>query len=602
MDKIINIAEVAHGDAGKSTLVDALLQQNGVFNAHEELVERVMDSNDIEKERGITIYSKNCSIRYKDYKINIVDTPGHADFSSEVERVIKTVDTVVLIVDAAEGVMPQTRFVLKKALEQNLRPILFINKIDKKDARIQDVVDMTFDLFVDLNATDEQLDFPIVYGIGKQGIATLDPEDLSNGNIEPLLETILKQCEPYKGSAEDNLQLQISSLAYDEYIGRLGIGRVTTGKIKTNEMVTLVKNNGEETTFKISKLFVNEGLNKVEKTEAYFGDIVTVAGCNHISIGDTVCTHGVPNPLPPIEIERPTLSMNFLVNNSPFAGKSGKFLTSRHIKDRLDKELETNVGLEVEELPGSDGYKVSGRGELHLSILLENMRREGYELSVSKPQVLFEEIDGVKSEPYETVIINTPSDYASTVINDLQERKGMLMSMTTGEDNYTHLEFSAPTRGLIGYRSAFITNTKGEGIMVRSFDTYKPYAGEMTTRKNGVLVAMEAGKTLGYSLWNLQDRGQMIVGPATDVYVGMIIGINNRDNDLNVNPCKNKQLTNTRASGSDDAIALIKPRTFSLEEALEFIEDDEYVEITPDDIRLRKAILDPNERFRLNRK
>ena len=602
MDKIINIAVVAHVDAGKSTLVDALLQQNGVFNAHEELVERVMDSNDIEKERGITIYSKNCSIRYKDYKINIVDTPGHADFSSEVERVIKTVDTVVLIVDAAEGVMPQTRFVLKKALEQNLRPILFINKIDKKDARIQDVVDMTFDLFVDLNATDEQLDFPIVYGIGKQGIATLDPEDLSNGNIEPLLETILKQCEPYKGSAEDNLQLQISSLAYDEYIGRLGIGRVTTGKIKTNEMVTLVKNNGEETTFKISKLFVNEGLNKVEKTEAYFGDIVTVAGCNHISIGDTVCTHGVPNPLPPIEIERPTLSMNFLVNNSPFAGKSGKFLTSRHIKDRLDKELETNVGLEVEELPGSDGYKVSGRGELHLSILLENMRREGYELSVSKPQVLFEEIDGVKSEPYETVIINTPSDYASTVINDLQERKGMLMSMTTGEDNYTHLEFSAPTRGLIGYRSAFITNTKGEGIMVRSFDTYKPYAGEMTTRKNGVLGAMEAGKTLGYSLWNLQDRGQMIVGPATDVYVGMIIGINNRDNDLNVNPCKNKQLTNTRASGSDDAIALIKPRTFSLEEALEFIEDDEYVEITPDDIRLRKAILDPNERFRLNRK
>ena len=602
MDKIINIAVVAHVDAGKSTLVDALLQQNGVFNAHEELVERVMDSNDIEKERGITIYSKNCSIRYKDYKINIVDTPGHADFSSEVERVIKTVDTVVLIVDAAEGVMPQTRFVLKKALEQNLRPILFINKIDKKDARIQDVVDMTFDLFVDLNATDEQLDFPIVYGIGKQGIATLDPEDLSNGNIEPLLETILKQCEPYKGSAEDNLQLQISSLAYDEYIGRLGIGRVTTGKIKTNEMVTLVKNNGEETTFKISKLFVNEGLNKVEKTEAYFGDIVTVAGCNHISIGDTVCTHGVPNPLPPIEIERPTLSMNFLVNNSPFAGKSGKFLTSRHIKDRLDKELETNVGLEVEELPGSEGYKVSGRGELHLSILLENMRREGYELSVSKPQVLFEEIDGVKSEPYETVIINTPSDYASTVINDLQERKGMLMSMTTGEDNYTHLEFSAPTRGLIGYRSAFITNTKGEGIMVRSFDTYKPYAGEMTTRKNGVLVAMEAGKTLGYSLWNLQDRGQMIVGPATDVYVGMIIGINNRDNDLNVNPCKNKQLTNTRASGSDDAIALIKPRTFSLEEALEFIEDDEYVEITPDDIRLRKAILDPNERFRLNRK
>lgn len=602
MDKIINIAVVAHVDAGKSTLVDALLQQNGVFGDHEELVEQVMDSNDIERERGIAIYSKNCAIRYKDYKINIVDTPGHADFSSEVERVIKTVDTVVLLVDSVEGVMPQTRFVLKKALEQNLRPILFINKLDKKDARIEEVVNMTFDCFVDLNATDEQLDFPIVYGIAKQGIATLDPTNLGEENITPLLETILNQVKPYEGSENDDLQLQISNLGYDEYIGRLGIGRITKGKIKNNEMVTLVKNNGEETTFKISKLFVNEGLNKVEKTEAFFGDIVTVAGCNHISIGDTICTHGKPNALPAIEIEHPTLSMNFLVNNGPFAGKSGKFLTTRHIKERLEKELETNVGLEVEELPGSDGFKVSGRGELHLSILLENMRREGYELCVSKPTVLMEEIDGVKCEPFETVIINTPSDFASTVISDLQERKGILMSMSSGDDNYTHLEFSAPTRGLIGYRSAFITNTKGEGIMVRSFDEYKPYAGELTTRKNGVLVSMESGKTLGFSLYNLQDRGQLIVNPAVDVYVGMIVGIHNRDNDLNVNPCKNKQLTNTRASGSDDAIALIKPRTFTLEEALEFIEDDEYVEITPDDIRLRKAILDPNERYRINRK
>ena len=602
MDKIINIAVVAHVDAGKSTLVDALLQQNGVFGDHEELVEQVMDSNDIERERGITIYSKNCAIRYKDYKINIVDTPGHADFSSEVERVIKTVDTVVLLVDSVEGVMPQTRFVLKKALEQNLRPILFINKLDKKDARIEEVVNMTFDCFVDLNATDEQLDFPIVYGIAKQGIATLDPTNLGEENITPLLETILNQVKPYEGSENDDLQLQISNLGYDEYIGRLGIGRITKGKIKNNEMVTLVKNNGEETTFKISKLFVNEGLNKVEKTEAFFGDIVTVAGCNHISIGDTICTHGKPNALPAIEIEHPTLSMNFLVNNGPFAGKSGKFLTTRHIKERLEKELETNVGLEVEELPGSDGFKVSGRGELHLSILLENMRREGYELCVSKPTVLMEEIDGVKCEPFETVIINTPSDFASTVISDLQERKGILMSMSSGDDNYTHLEFSAPTRGLIGYRSAFITNTKGEGIMVRSFDEYKPYAGELTTRKNGVLVSMDSGKTLGFSLYNLQDRGQLIVNPAVDVYVGMIVGIHNRDNDLNVNPCKNKQLTNTRASGSDDAIALIKPRTFTLEEALEFIEDDEYVEITPDDIRLRKAILDPNERYRINRK
>lgn len=602
MDKIINIAVVAHVDAGKSTLVDALLQQNGVFGDHDEVVEQVMDSNDIERERGITIYSKNCAIRYKDYKINIVDTPGHADFSSEVERVIRTVDTVILLVDSAEGVMPQTRFVLKKALEQNLRPILFINKIDKKDARIQEVVDMTFDLFVDLKATDEQLDFPIVYGIAKQGIATLDPNDISNGSITPLLETILNQVEPYKGNENDDLQLQISSLGYDGYIGRLGIGRVNTGKIKAGELVTLVKNNGEETSFKITKLFVNEGLKKIEKNEAYYGDIVTIAGCDHISIGDTICEHGKPNPLPPIEIERPTLSMNFLVNNSPFAGKSGKFLTSRHIKERLDKELETNVGLEVEELPGSDGYKVSGRGELHLSILLENMRREGYELSVSKPQVLFETIDGQKCEPFETVIINTPSDYASTIINDLQERKGILLSMTTSDDNYTHLEFSAPTRGLIGYRSAFITNTKGEGIMVRSFDSYKPYAGDLSTRKNGVLVSMETGKTLGYSLFNLQDRGQLIVGPATDVYVGMVVGIHNRDNDLNVNPCKNKEMSNTRSKSADDAIALVKPKTFTLEEALEFIEDDEYVEVTPDDIRIRKSILDPNERYRINRK
>lgn len=602
MDKIINIAVVAHVDAGKSTLVDALLQQNGVFGDHDEVVEQVMDSNDIERERGITIYSKNCAIRYKDYKINIVDTPGHADFSSEVERVIRTVDTVILLVDSAEGVMPQTRFVLKKALEQNLRPILFINKIDKKDARIQEVVDMTFDLFVDLKATDEQLDFPIVYGIAKQGIATLDANDISNGSITPLLETILNQVEPYKGNENDDLQLQISSLGYDGYIGRLGIGRVNTGKIKAGELVTLVKNNGEETSFKITKLFVNEGLKKIEKNEAYYGDIVTIAGCDHISIGDTICEHGKPNPLPPIEIERPTLSMNFLVNNSPFAGKSGKFLTSRHIKERLDKELETNVGLEVEELPGSDGYKVSGRGELHLSILLENMRREGYELSVSKPQVLFETIDGQKCEPFETVIINTPSDYASTIINDLQERKGILLSMTTSDDNYTHLEFSAPTRGLIGYRSAFITNTKGEGIMVRSFDSYKPYAGDLSTRKNGVLVSMETGKTLGYSLFNLQDRGQLIVGPATDVYVGMVVGIHNRDNDLNVNPCKNKEMSNTRSKSADDAIALVKPKTFTLEEALEFIEDDEYVEVTPDDIRIRKSILDPNERYRINRK
>ena len=601
MDKIVNVAVVAHVDAGKSTLVDALLKQNGVFSEHEEVVDQVMDSDQIERERGITIYSKNCAIRYKDHKINIVDTPGHADFSSEVERIIRTVDTVILIVDSAEGPMPQTRFVLSKALEQNLKPILFINKIDKKDARPEEVVNEVFDLFVDLNANDEQLDFPIVYGVARDGIATLDYNDLSTNSIEPLLDVVLDQVDAYEGNENDDLQLQVSSLDYDEYIGRLGIGRITKGKIKAGELVTLCKNDGTLESFKVSKLFVNEGLNRVEKTEAFYGDIVTVAGCADISIGDTICTKDKPNPLPPIEIEVPTLSMNFLVNDGPFAGKSGKSSTSRQIKERLEKELETNVGLLVEELPDSDGFQVSGRGELHLSILLENMRREGYELCVSKPQVLTKEVNGVKCEPFESVIVNVPSEYASTIISDIQERKGLLQSMTTTDDNYTHMVFIAPTRGLIGYRSAFITNTKGEGVMVRSFEDFRPYVGELQTRKNGVLVSMETGKTLGFSLFNLQDRGQLIVGPATDVYVGMIVGIHNRDNDLNVNPCKNKQLTNTRASGSDDAIALVPYRSFTLEEALEFINDDEYVEVCPDDIRLRKAILDPNERQRANR-
>lgn len=600
MDKIINIAVVAHVDAGKSTLVDALLKQNGAFQAHEEVGELIMDSDSIEKERGITIYSKNCSIKYKDYKINIVDTPGHADFSSEVERVIKTVDTVVLIVDSSEGPMPQTRFVLKKALEQNLRPILFINKIDKKDARPTEVVDMTFNLFMELNATDEQLDFPIVYGIAKEGKCGLTPDKMED-TVTPLLETILNQVNAYPGSESDPLQLQISNLDYDNFLGRLGVGRVSKGCIKNGETVSLARNDGKIESFRISKLYVTEGIKRVEKDIAYFGDIVTIAGCADISIGDTICAKDHVEPLPPIHIERPTLSMNFLVNNGPFAGKSGKYLTSRHIKERLERELQTNVGLLVEELPDSDGFKVSGRGELHLSILLENMRREGYELCVSKPEVLLEERDGKKYEPFERVIVNCPGEYQGTVINDLQERKAMLEVVSTTDEGYTHLEFSAPTRGLIGYRSAFITNTKGEGIMVRSFEDYKPYVGPIARRKNGVLVSMENGKALGYSLWNLEDRGTLIIEPATEVYVGMIIGIHNRDNDLDVNPCKNKNLTNTRSSGADEAIALTKPKKFTLEEALEFIEDDEYVEVTPDDIRLRKAILDPKMRFRMNR-
>ena len=600
MDKIINFAVVAHVDAGKSTLVDALLKQNGVFRDNEQVVDCVMDSGDLERERGITITAKNCSIRYKDYKMNIVDTPGHADFSSEIERIIKTVDTVVLLVDSAEGPMPQTRFVLKEALKFGLKPILFINKIDKKDARAEEVVNMTFDLFCELGATDEQLDFKILYGIAKEGIAKYEEND-ENKDIKPLLDTIIETTEPFKGDKNDPLQFQVSQLDYDDYIGRLGIGRVNKGTIKTGSQVTIVKNDGNIEKTKITKLFINEGIKKKEVTEAYYGDIVTMAGCPDISIGDTICDNNHVEGLPKIEIEKPTLSMNFMVNNSPFAGKSGKFVTSRHIRDRLNFELERNVGLEVEDLPGSDGFKVSGRGELHLSILIENMRREGYELGVSKPEVITKDIDGVKCEPYEKVIVTVPSEYSGTIINDISERKGTMELMEPAEENYVRLEFLVPTRGLIGYRSNFITNTKGEGIIVRSFDSYKPYAGEITGRKNGVLVSMESGKAFGYALYNLLDRGTMIIEPATEIYEGMIIGINNRENDLNVNPCKNKEFSNTRSSGSDEAIILPKPKTFTLEEALEFIDNDELVEVTPDAIRLRKKILNEKERFRSNR-
>lgn len=597
MDKIINIAVVAHVDAGKSTLVDGLLRQSGVFRANEELVDCVMDSGDLEKERGITITAKNCAIKYKDYKINIVDTPGHADFSSEIERVIKTVDTVILLVDSAEGPMPQTRFVLKEALQNNLKPILFINKIDKKDQRAEEVVDMTFNLFMELGATDEQLDFPILYGSARSGYAIYNMGD-EGKDLTPLFETIVNNTKVFEGNENDALQLQVCQLAYDDYIGRLGIGRINKGKIKSGETVSLATNDGKVESFRVTKLFVNEGIKRVEVPVAYFGDIVTVAGCGDVSIGDTICEKDKINPLPKIVIEEPTLSMNFLVNNSPFAGQSGKFLTSRHLKERLEKELETNVGLKVEQLEGADGFKVSGRGELHLSILLENMRREGYELSVSKPEVIFKEVDGKKCEPYEKVIVNVPNEYSGTVINSLNERKGIMQSVTPGEVGYTRCEYLVPTRGLIGYRGSFITETKGEGIMVRSFDSYGPYAGVINGRKNGVLVSMVNGTTFGYSLFNLSSRGTMIVDPSTDVYVGMIVGIANKEGDLDVNPCKNKELTNTRSAHADEAIVLNKAKKFTLEEALEFIEDDEYIEITPTEIRLRKKYLDPKERYR----
>ncbi len=599
MDKIINIAVIAHVDAGKSTLVDAMLKQTGVFNEREEVLPQVMDSNDLERERGITIYSKNCSIRYKGIKINIVDTPGHADFSSEVERIMKTVDTVILLVDSSEGPMPQTRFVLEKSLEVGLKPILFINKIDKKDARPVEVADMVFDLFLSLDANDEQLNFPIVYGVARDGMAKINLDDDSD-NLTPLLDLIVSNIKPYEGNANDPLQMQVSTLAYDEYIGRLGIGRITKGSIQVGKEISVSRYDGTIESAKVTKLFVNEGIKRKEVKEAFYGDIVTVAGISDVSIGETICDKNNVDAMELIHIEEPTLSMNFLVNSSPFAGRSGKYVTIRHIKDRLDRELETNVGLKVEPLPNNEGYKVYGRGELHLSILLENMRREGYELSVSKPEVILKEINGTKCEPYERVIINVPDVYSGSVINALNERKGIMQSLESNLE-YTKITYLVPTRGLLGYRSAFINTTKGEGVMVKSFDSYMPYAGKIQGRKNGVLVTMEDGKTMGYSLWNLEDRGTLIVEPATEVYIGMIIGINKREDDLNVNPCKNKQLTNTRSSGNDEALTLTPCKIFTLEEALEFIEDDELVEITPDDIRLRKKTLDPKYRYRDNK-
>lgn len=596
---IINVGVIAHVDAGKSTLVDALLRQSGVFHENEIMIEQIMDNNDIERERGITIYSKNCAIEHKGTKINIVDTPGHADFSSEVERIMNTVDTVILLVDSSEGPMPQTKVVLKKSLEIGLRPIVFINKIDKKDERAVEVVDMCFDLFVELGANDKQLDFPIVYGVARDGIAMKNINDESE-NLEPLFECLLNHVEPYPDSSDEPLKLQVSSLAYDDYLGRLGIGRVTRGSIVSGKNYKLSKRDKSIVNVKVTKLFVNEGLSKVEKPVAYAGDIVIFSGISHISIGETLCDEFNVEPMPMIAIEKPTLSMNVLVNDSPFVGQSGKLVTSRQIRARLMKELETNVGLEVEELENLEGYKVNGRGELHLSILLESMRREGFELSVSKPEVIIREINGIAHEVFEKVIVNIPNEFVGSIIPQFNSRKGVMNTMTT-ENGYTTLEYIIPTRGLIGYRSEFINTTRGQGTMVKSFDSYKPYAGEIESRRNGVFIAKERGKTMAYSLFNLSERGRMIVDPSVEVYEGMIVGFNSRSNDLVVNPCKNKHLTNTRSSSSDEAIKLLDPLRFTMEEAIELIESDELVEITPTDIRLRKKILNENDRRRFYR-
>ena len=597
-EKIINIAVIAHVDAGKSTLVDAFLRQSDVFRSNEEVVDCVMDSNDLERERGITIYSKNCSVIHDGVKINIVDTPGHADFSSEVERIIKTVDAVILLVDSSEGPMPQTRFVLSKSLEMGLRPILLINKIDKKDARPQEVVDEVYELFLDLNATDAQLDFPILYGVAKQGIVQYDM-DTPSDSIEPLFKTILKHCEAYPDLDEEPLQMQISALAYDEYIGRLGIGRIYQGVLNAQQSVVICDSFGHERTNTTSQVFVYRGLSRVSVKEARSGDIVVVAGIPDIMIGETLCEKDHVMPLESIHVEEPTLSMNFIVNKSPFAGKSGKYVTSRNLKERLEKELEVNVGLKVEPTDSGDCFKVSGRGELHISVLLEQMRREGYEFAVSKAEVLYHrDENGKLLEPIETAYIDVPDEFTGTVIDKLSQRKGELQNMSASNGTTTRLEFSIPARGLIGYRGEFMTDTKGNGILNTAFDGYAPYKGDIQYRKQGSLIAFETGESVTYGLYSAQERGTLFIGAGEKVYSGMVIGQNGKAEDIELNVCKTKHLTNTRSSGADDALKLTTPRILSLEEALDFIDTDELLEVTPQSLRIRKKILDSKMRKR----
>jgi len=588
--KIINIAVIAHVDAGKSTLVDAFLKQSHVFKDNEKVVDCVMDSNALERERGITIYSKNCSVTYKDYKINIVDTPGHADFSSEVERIIKTVDTVILLVDSSEGPMPQTRFVLQKSLEIGLRPILLINKMDKPDQRADEVIDEVYDLFLDLNAADDQLDFPILYGVARQGIVRYDWNTDTNEDITPLFETIIHHAQAYPNLMEENVQMQVCALAYDDYIGRLGIGRIYSGTLKEATTYDVCNKSGKSGKGKTNQIFVYKGLSRVAVPEAQCGEIVMISGIPDISIGDTLCPEGAPDPMPIIKIEEPTLSMNFMVNDSPFAGQVGKYVTSRNIRERLEKELEVNVGLKVEETDSTDTFKVSGRGELHLTILLEQMRREGFEVAVSRPEVILKKIDGVTCEPIEEVVCDVPNEYSGTVISALNIRKGMLQNMED-EGTYTRITYTVPTRGLIGYRSDFINTTHGEGTMVQRLYGYEPWKGDIPQRENGALISTETGGAMTYALWNIQERGQLFIGAQTPVYEGMIIGVSAKNRDMTVNPIKNKKMTAVRSTGNDEAMKLVPPRILTLEQAIEFINDDELVEITPNDIRVRKKYL-----------
>ncbi|MGN1315028.1 MAG: translational GTPase TypA [Lachnospiraceae bacterium] len=602
--EIRNIAIIAHVDHGKTTLVDELLKQSGVFRAGQEVAERIMDSNDIERERGITILSKNTAITYKDTKINIIDTPGHADFGGEVERVLKMVNGVVLVVDAFEGAMPQTKFVLQKALELRLPVIVCINKIDRPEARPAEVIDEVLELFLDLDASEEQLDCPFVFASAKGGYASLDIE-VKGENMLPLFETILNHIPAPTGDPDGGTQVLISTIDYNDYVGRIGVGKVDNGTIRVNQEVVMVNHHepDKQRKVKVSKLYEFDGLNKVEVASAGIGSIVAISGIADIHIGDTLCSPENPEAIPFQKISEPTIAMNFMVNDSPLAGQEGKFVTSRHLRDRLFRELNTDVSLRVEETESTESFKVSGRGELHLSVLIENMRREGYEFAVSKAEVLYKTNErNQKLEPMELAYIDVPEEFSGSVIQKLSNRKGELQGMSPINGGYTRLEFSIPSRGLIGYRGEFLTDTKGNGIMNTIFDGYGPYKGDLSYRKQGSLIAFEAGEAITYGLYNAQDRGVLFIGPGEKVYAGMVIGQTGKTEDIEINVCKKKQLTNTRASGSDDALRLSPPKLLSLEQALEFIDVDELLEVTPKSLRIRKRILDPTMRKRAAQK
>ena len=596
-ENLRNIAIIAHVDHGKTTLVDGLLRQSGTFRANEQVDERIMDSNDLERERGITILSKNTCVMYNDIKINIIDTPGHADFGGEVERILTMVDGVLLLVDAFEGCMPQTRFVLKKALSLGKKVVVVVNKVDRPMARPYEVIDGVLDLFIELGADEDQIDFPVVYASGRDGYAMLSPED--NGtDLRPLFETIVSEIEPPVGDAQAPLQILFSNIEYDEYLGRIGIGRVERGSVKAGQSVALCHADGTNSIVKISKIFMFEGLKRVEVESASFGDIIQVAGIDKLNIGETACDREHIDPLPFIKIDEPTLSMNFMVNNSPFAGREGKFVTSRNIRDRLFKETETNVSLRVEETDSADTFKVSGRGELHLSILIETMRRQGFEFQVSPPEVIYKNIDGKIFEPIELLMIEVPQEYVGAVMERLGTRKAEIKNMGTRDGGMSHLEFLIPARGLMGYRSQFLTDTNGNGIMNHVFDSYQEYKGDIEQRNTGSIVVHETGESTGYGLFNTQSRGRLFIGPGVEVYEGMIVGESPKNEDLVCNVCKKKQATNMRAAGSDDALKLVPPSILSLEQCLEFIKNDELVEITPKSTRLRKRILDKEQRMK----